>query len=102
MVAAQDQGEVAARRDPLHLPRDHLERARDLAEIAGARVADLERLHVLDDDVTLVHDGVAELAQPIGEPGDADGGGAHVHAAPTRSEVHRHTEHADDHGRASE
>ena len=71
--------------------------ADDLGQVARAHVADLELLHVLDADVAVVHHRVAQLAQPVFDARDADGGRSHVHAAPAGAEVHRHAQHVDDH-----
>ena len=97
VVAAEHQRKVAAGHDPIDLLARHRRRADDLGEVARVHVADLELLHVLDGDVAVVHDRVPQLAQPVLDPGDPDGGRPHVHAPPAGAEVHGDAQDVDDH-----
>src|SRR5688500_8574222 len=75
VIAAQVQREVAQSPAPLDLASNAGGRTGNLREIPGTLVTDLELLHVLDDDVTLVHHLVPQLRETIGDSCNANGGG---------------------------
>ena len=101
VVAAEHQGKVGQGHDALDLARDDRRCPRDLTEVAGPRVPDLEFLHVLDDDVAFVHHLVSQLGQPLGDAGDTYCRGTHVHTPPSGAEIHGNAQDMDDHLRRS-
>src|SRR5215218_8680164 len=99
VIATEHQRKVAALYDRLDLPGQMIGDPGNLGEITRPLVADLQLLHVLDDEVAVVHDLMAELSQAIVYARDANCRRPHVDAAATRAEVHRHPEHINDHRR---
>src|SRR5262245_46961352 len=69
--------------------------SRDLRQVAGPKPTDLQLLHVVNEEISLVHHTMSQLAQMLIEPGDSDGGRTHVHPSATRAEVHGNTEDVD-------
>src|SRR5215218_6308926 len=75
VIPTQHQGEVTQAHDSPDFASKNGRGAGDLREIASPLVTDLELLHVLDDDVTLVDHLVSQLRQTVSDAGDANGGG---------------------------
>src|SRR5829696_1117310 len=97
MIASEHQGKVASLHDVLDLTGQNGRHARDLSQISGPLIADLQLLHVLDNEVAVIHDLVAELTQAICDPRDADGGWPHINSAASGAEIHRHAKYVHDH-----
>ena len=68
---------------------------RDVADVLLALVAGLLRLGNRHLEVALVRHRVAELLNPLVEPGDSQRGRPHVDASPSSAEVERHADDVD-------
>jgi hypothetical protein len=73
VIATENQGKVAEADYPFDLPRNDTRGPGNLAQVASALVADFELLHVLDHDVAIVDDLMAQLPQSLVETGNPDG-----------------------------
>jgi len=67
----------------------------DLRKITCVAGASGQTLGLIHDDVAQVLDLVAKFGQLLLETGDAQGGRSHIHAAASRTQIHRRTDNGD-------
>ena len=99
MVPAQQQGSHARfqrRQYGLCRPAAGL---RNLLQVMGALVARRLGFGNLDADVAAIRNLMAKRLQPCLKASHAHRRGPHVHAAPARAQIQRHSEHANTAGR---
>ena len=95
VVSAEDQGQVAFFEGFLHGVAQGFAGIGDFVDILAAFFADGHFFGLFHDDVADVLDVVAEMLDAGLQTGNAQGGGAHIHAAAAGAEVHGNADDAD-------